>query len=76
MLFPEMAATVHFLGEGKPNPTGPVVPQVTAPAAAVQTDGGGAFVWKVVEDRVQRVSIEAGGDQRRPRACAAQSQGG
>ncbi len=53
-LFPEMAATVHFLGQGKPNPTGLVVPQVTAPAAAVQTDADGNFVWRVVDDRVQR----------------------
>jgi RND family efflux transporter MFP subunit len=57
-LFPEMAATVHFLGDGKRAASGPVVPLVTAPAAAVQTDGNSKFVWKVVDDRVQRVAIE------------------
>ncbi len=59
-LFPEMAATVFFLGEGKPAATGAVVPQVFAPQAAVQKDDQGTFVWQVVEDRVSRLAIEAG----------------
>jgi multidrug efflux pump subunit AcrA (membrane-fusion protein) len=72
-LFPEMAATVHFLSEVKANPSGatngsaasgpamsgPILPQVTVPAAALQTEGNGKFVWTVVEDRVSRVTIEA-----------------
>jgi RND family efflux transporter MFP subunit len=58
-LFPEMAATVHFLGEGKTSSSGPVVPLITAPAAAVQADGNTKYVWKVVDERVQRVTIEA-----------------
>lgn len=59
-LFPEMAATVHFQGEGKPASRGPIEPQIFVPSAAIQTDADGTFVWQVVDERVQRVAIEAG----------------
>jgi RND family efflux transporter MFP subunit len=62
-LFPEMAATVHFQSEGKAVRSGPVTPQIYVPAAAVQSDGAGKFVWQVVDDRVQRCSIETGDTQ-------------
>jgi RND family efflux transporter MFP subunit len=59
-LFPEMAATVYFLGEGKPASSGAVVNQVYAPQNAIQSDAGGPFVWQVVDDRVRRVAVETG----------------
>jgi HlyD family secretion protein len=59
-LFPEMAATVHFQGEGKPVDSGPVTPQIFVPAAAVQSDASGKFVWLCVGDQVKRRSIETG----------------
>ncbi len=59
-LFPEMAATVHFQSEGKAVTSGQVTPQIYVPAAAVQSDANGKFVWQCVDDRVKRRSIEAG----------------
>jgi multidrug efflux pump subunit AcrA (membrane-fusion protein) len=59
-LFPEMAATVYFLGEGKAASSGAVAPQVFAPQAGVLTDAQGPFVWKVVDERVTRAPIEPG----------------
>jgi multidrug efflux pump subunit AcrA (membrane-fusion protein) len=58
-LFPEMAATVHFMSEGKEAQRGEVIPQVFAPAAAVRKGDSGQFVWQIVEDRVRRVAVEA-----------------
>lgn len=60
MLFPEMAATVHFLREDRATPVQNSPPKIVAPKAAVETDGKGSFVWKVVNERVERVSVEAG----------------
>jgi RND family efflux transporter MFP subunit len=59
-LFPEMAATVYFLGEGKAATSGAVVNQVYVPQAAVMAGAEGPFVWQVVDDRVRRVAIEPG----------------
>jgi RND family efflux transporter MFP subunit len=60
-LFPEMAATVYFLGDEKPAAGGAVVTQVYAPKRAVQSDGQESFVWQIVgDDRVERVTIEVG----------------
>jgi multidrug efflux pump subunit AcrA (membrane-fusion protein) len=59
-LFPEMAATVHFLSEGKEAQGGKVDPQVYAPVAAVQKDDNGEFVWHVVGEKVKRISVESG----------------
>ncbi len=59
-LFPEMAATVYFLGAGKTVPSGAVPPRVYVPVAAVQTSAGGSYVWQIVNDRLKIVKIEAG----------------
>jgi RND family efflux transporter MFP subunit len=59
-LFPEMAATVYFLGEGRPAARGAVEPKVFAPASAIQSDSAGPFVWKIVDDRVLRTTVEPG----------------
>jgi multidrug efflux pump subunit AcrA (membrane-fusion protein) len=58
-LFPEMAATVHFLSAGKAVKSGPVIQQVTVPAAAVMSEGKEKFVWIVDDGRVNRVAVEA-----------------
>ncbi len=58
-LFPEMAATVHFMSEGKEPTGGQVETQVYAPADAIQKDDSGVFVWQVVE-KAKRVSVETG----------------
>jgi RND family efflux transporter MFP subunit len=59
-LFPEMAATVHFMSEGKEAYGGKVEPQIYAPADAIRKDDNGEFVWQVVNQRVKRVSVETG----------------
>lgn len=59
-LFPEMAATVYFLGAGKQAARGTVEPKVFAPAGAIQTDSDGPFVWKIVDDRVTRAAVDPG----------------
>ncbi|MCI0681781.1 MAG: efflux RND transporter periplasmic adaptor subunit [Gemmataceae bacterium] len=59
-LFPEMAATVHFQSEGKTVSSGQVTAQLFVPAAAVQSDTGGEFVWQVEDDRVKRRPIDTG----------------
>lgn len=59
-LFPEMAATVHFLSEGKEAQGGKVDPQIYAPADAIKKDDNGEFVWQVVNEKVKRVSVETG----------------
>ena len=59
-LFPEMAATVYFLSDGKAAASGAVVPQVFAPQAAVKTDEKGSYVWLVEDERVRRAAIETG----------------
>jgi RND family efflux transporter MFP subunit len=59
-LFPEMAATVHFMGEGKSAQGGKVDPQIYAPADTIKKDSGGEFVWQVVNEKLKRVSVETG----------------
>ena len=59
-LFPEMAATVHFMSKGKAAQGGKVDPQPYAPADAITKDDNGEFVWQVVNERVKRVSVETG----------------
>jgi RND family efflux transporter MFP subunit len=59
-LFPEMAATVHFLREDPGAERTDAAPKVYAPRSAVESDGGGSFVWRVVEGAVRRVSVTAG----------------
>jgi len=59
-LFPEMAATVHFQSEGKAVSSGQITPLLFVPAAAVQSDAGGKFVWQVVDDRLKRRPIDTG----------------
>jgi RND family efflux transporter MFP subunit len=58
-LFPEMAATVNFLNEPRETVANPEK-QVFAPADAVQRDASGAFVWRVVHERVDRVAVQVG----------------
>jgi RND family efflux transporter MFP subunit len=60
MLFPEMAATVHFQSESTAVTSGQVMPQLYLPASAVQSDANGKFVWQCTDDRVRRRTIEAG----------------
>ncbi|MBI3465694.1 MAG: efflux RND transporter periplasmic adaptor subunit [Planctomycetes bacterium] len=63
-LFPEIAATVHFLSDrGVEAQSGPATPQVFAPAEAVKTDDQETYVWQVVSGRVHRVSVETGDSQ-------------
>jgi RND family efflux transporter MFP subunit len=62
-LFPEMAATVYFLGEGKTAASGAVASEVFVPQAALHHGSGGTFVWQVVDDRLQRVPVETGDEQ-------------
>ncbi len=59
-LFPDTAATVHFLGEGKPAEGGKVETQVYVTADAVRKDDNGKFVWQVIDGRVKRVSVDTG----------------
>lgn len=59
-LFPEMAATVHFLREGSEAHGGKVEPQVFAPADAIQQDNDAKFVWQVVDARLKRIAVETG----------------
>lgn len=59
-LFPEMAATVHFMGEDKPALRSDAPPKIFVPQTAVITDGAASFVWKVADDRLTRVPIETG----------------
>jgi hypothetical protein len=59
-LFPEMAATAHFIGEGKEAQGGKVEPQVYAPANAIQKSEQGDFAWVVVQGQLKRTSVEVG----------------
>lgn len=62
-LFPEMAATVYFISEGKAATTGVVEPQVLAPKQAIKTDAKGAYVWQVIDQRATRTAVETGEEQ-------------
>jgi multidrug efflux pump subunit AcrA (membrane-fusion protein) len=59
-LFPEMAATAHFISEGKEAQGGKVEPQMYVPADSVKKDDSGTFVWQVTSGQVKRISIEVG----------------
>ncbi len=59
-LFPEMAATVHFMSEGKSAEGGRVETQVYVGSEAIRKDDNGKFVWHVIDGRVKRVSVETG----------------
>jgi len=60
VLFPEMAATVHFMSEGKGAASGQVEPQVYAPSSSIQQGDEGAFIWQVKDECVNRVTVEIG----------------
>ncbi|MGE0439063.1 MAG: efflux RND transporter periplasmic adaptor subunit [Gemmatimonadales bacterium] len=57
-ILPEMGARVEFLVVETNRADEPA--RVFVPAAAVQTDGAGSFVWVVRDGLVARVGIEAG----------------
>src|SRR5207247_4812661 len=59
-LFPEMAATAHFMSEGKEAQGGKVEPQLYVQADMIKEDDTGSFVWQVVNSRVKRTPIEKG----------------
>ena len=46
--------------KARPSSSGPVTPQIYVPAAAVQSDANGKFVWLFVDERVKRRPIETG----------------
>jgi multidrug efflux pump subunit AcrA (membrane-fusion protein) len=68
-LFPEMAATTHFLSEGKEAQGGKVEPQLYVAADTVKNDDYGSFVWQVMNNRVKRTSVETA-DSREGRVVA------
>ncbi len=59
-LFPDLTAAVNFLKEGATAQSEETEPKVFAPAAAVKKDDGGSFVWQIVNEKVNRVRVEAG----------------
>jgi RND family efflux transporter MFP subunit len=59
-LFPDTAATVHFLSEGKSAEGGKVETQVYVASDAIRKDDNGTFVWHVIDGRVKRVSVDTG----------------
>jgi multidrug efflux pump subunit AcrA (membrane-fusion protein) len=56
-ILPEMSARVEFLDMGSESGA-PM--RILVPAEAVQSDGGGTWVWVVRDGRVTRTAIEAG----------------
>ncbi len=59
-LLPDMSVRVSFLDEVTAAEANETV--VLVPAAALQRDNAGSFVWRVVEDKVQRVAVDTGGN--------------
>lgn len=59
-LLPDMSVRVSFLDEVTPAEASETV--VLVPAAALQRDNAGGFVWRVVEGKVQRVAVDTGGN--------------
>ena len=60
-LFPEMSSTVYFLPEQTAENATPAAQTLSCPRTAVQHDDRGEFVWLLDdEDRVHRVSVQAG----------------
>jgi multidrug efflux pump subunit AcrA (membrane-fusion protein) len=55
-----MAATAHFMSEGKEAQGGKMDPELFVPSSAVMKDGDVSTVWRLVDSRVKRTAIEAG----------------
>lgn len=59
-LLPDMSVRVSFLEPVAPETAGEAM--VLVPAAAVQRDNAGSFVWRIEGERVARVAVEAIGN--------------
>jgi len=64
-ILPDMGVKVSFL-EDRPSEgaqTAAVRPAVRIPTAAVIRDGDTSFVWRVQDDKVERVAVRTGGER-------------
>lgn len=60
-ILPDMGVKVSFLDDTQParDASGPQ-PRVRIPASSVVKDGGDAYVWRVSNDRVERIAVSVG----------------
>ena len=63
-ILPDMGVKVTFLDDRAEQPsTGTARPAVRVPAEAVMKDGDTSFVWRVSDDKVERVAVRTGGER-------------
>jgi RND family efflux transporter MFP subunit len=60
-ILPDMGIKVRFLDDA-PAPSANAGPRIRVPAAAVQREGGNAYVWVVSEGRVERRAVTVGAE--------------
>jgi RND family efflux transporter MFP subunit len=60
-ILPDMGIKVRFLDDA-PAPAANAGPRIRVPAAAVQREGGNAYVWVVSDGRVERRAVTVGAE--------------
>jgi len=62
-ILPDMGVKVSFLEDRPPEATAAARPTVRVPAAAIMQDGDTRFVWRISDDRIERVAVRTGGER-------------
>jgi len=60
-ILPDMGVKVSFLEERPAEAVTAVRPAVRVPASAIMQDGETHFVWRISDDRLERVAVRTGG---------------
>lgn len=59
-LFPEMSATVYFLPEENEKPVETAQRKILCPRDAIVEADNQSFVWRIAEERIERVEVQTG----------------
>jgi hypothetical protein len=59
-ILPDMGVKVSFLDDAKPDNSAAARPKVRVPASSVFKEGENSYVWRVRDERVERVAVSVG----------------
>ena len=61
--FPDMGVKVSFLEDRPADAATAARPVVRVPSSAIMQDGDTRYVWRVSDDRIERVAVRTGGER-------------
>jgi RND family efflux transporter MFP subunit len=62
-ILPDMGVKVSFLEDRPVEAAAAARPAVKVPSTAIMKDGDTSFVWRIADDRIERVAVRTGGER-------------